>query len=107
MTQDTVTEVLKQRGQRYGEFTGHARISQALKTVIFTSRSRCTLDPDMCEALEMIAHKIARICNGDAHYSDHWTDVAGYAELVAARLRQIEAEQLTSAAESPSGVRNA
>jgi len=99
MTQDTVTEVLKQRGQRYGEFARHASITQALKRVIFDARSRCTLDPDMIEALEMIAHKIGRICNGDAHYSDHWTDVAGYAELVAARLRQIEAQQLTSAAE--------
>lgn len=87
----TVDETLAARGQRYGEFTGHARTSQKLKRVIFDARSRCTLDPDMCEALEMIAHKIARICNGDARYSDSWTDIAGYAELVAARLRQIEA----------------
>lgn len=97
MTHDTVAQVLAERGKRYGEFDNHAKISQQLKAVIFAARSRCTLDPDMCEALEMIAHKIARICNGDAHYSDHWTDVAGYAELVAARLRQIEAEPIPSA----------
>lgn len=97
MTHDTVAQVLAERGKRYGEFDNHAAISQKLKKVIFDARSRCTLDPDMCEALEMIAHKIARICNGDAHYSDHWTDVAGYAELVAARLRQIEAEPIPSA----------
>lgn len=96
---DTVTQTLEQRGQRYGEFTGHASTSQRLKRVIFDARPRCTLDPDMCEALEMIAHKIARICNGDAHYSDSWTDIAGYAELVAARLRQIEAEKLPSTGE--------
>ena len=34
----------------------------------------------------MIFHKIARITNGDPHYSDSWRDIAGYATLVADRL---------------------
>jgi hypothetical protein len=34
----------------------------------------------------MVAHKIARIINGDPNYSDSWVDVAGYAKLVADRL---------------------
>jgi hypothetical protein len=34
----------------------------------------------------MIAHKIARIINGDETYSDSWADIAGYAKLVADRL---------------------
>jgi hypothetical protein len=38
------------------------------------------------EALEMIAHKIARIINGDPNYADSWVDIAGYAKLVADRL---------------------
>lgn len=42
----------------------------------------------MCEALEMIAHKIARICNGDPNYADNWVDIAGYATLVANRLEK-------------------
>ena len=33
------------------------------------------------EALEMIAHKIARILSGDADYADNWVDIAGYAQL--------------------------
>jgi hypothetical protein len=38
------------------------------------------------EALEMIAHKIARILSGDPNHKDHWEDIAGYAELVVREL---------------------
>ena len=41
---------------------------------------------DQAEALEMIVHKIARIINGDADYSDSWRDIAGYAMLISDRL---------------------
>jgi hypothetical protein len=44
------------------------------------------LEDDQAEALEMIANKIARILNGDPDYADSWTDIAGYATLVAERL---------------------
>jgi len=48
------------------------------------------LDADQQEALEMIAHKIARILNGDPNYVDSWVDIAGYAKLVADRLAKGE-----------------
>jgi hypothetical protein len=38
------------------------------------------------EALEMIAHKIGRILNGDPNYDDSWRDIAGYAELIVKQL---------------------
>jgi len=41
---------------------------------------------DQREALDMICHKIARIVNGNPDYADSWTDIAGYATLVAERL---------------------
>jgi hypothetical protein len=44
------------------------------------------LNPVQMEALEMIAHKIARILNGNPDHHDHWHDIAGYATLVAERL---------------------
>lgn len=44
------------------------------------------LQPFQVEALEMIAHKIGRILNGDPNYDDSWVDIAGYAKLVADRL---------------------
>lgn len=45
------------------------------------------LAPDQKEALEMLAHKIGRILNGDPDYADSWDDIAGYATLVANRLK--------------------
>jgi Domain of unknown function (DUF6378) len=79
-------EVLVDRGQRYGEFKELAVISQALKTTMIGSSGWQHLEPYQCEALEMIAHKIARILNGDANYADSWVDIAGYATLVESRL---------------------
>jgi hypothetical protein len=96
----TVSDTLAERGARYGEFADHAHISQALKNILFDAKPRHALGDDMVEALEMIAHKLARICNGDPTYSDSWTDIAGYAELVAARLRRIELDRLVSRASS-------
>jgi hypothetical protein len=85
-----VTAVLDERGTRYGPFIGHARVTQHLKQVMFTYRHKSDLDDDMIEALEMIAHKIGRILNGDPHYADSWVDIAGYAKLVADRLEGVE-----------------
>ena len=89
MTTD-INKTLDERGARYGKFAGHARITQHLKSVMFTHRPRNDLDDDMVEALEMIAHKIGRILNGDPHYADSWVDIAGYAMLVADRLQGVE-----------------
>lgn len=86
MTPTNTDTLLAERGTRYGKFTGHARVTQHLKNVMFTYRNRQDLDDDMVEALEMIAHKIGRILNGDPHYADSWVDIAGYAKLVADRL---------------------
>lgn len=83
-----IDEVLCERGTRYGSFSGHAQIAQELKAIIATyvSRRNCNLQPDQSESLDMIAHKIARIINGDPDYIDSWVDIAGYAKLVADRL---------------------
>jgi hypothetical protein len=91
MTQD-INETLAERGARYGTFTGHAEIAQRLKAVmrVYEAERGCDLDPDQREALEMIAHKIARILNGDPNYVDSWVDIAGYAKLVADRLEGVE-----------------
>lgn len=77
---------LAERGTRYGRFTKHAEVTQQLKKVMFRHRPREELESDMVEALEMIVHKIGRILNGDPGYADSWTDIAGYAKLVADRL---------------------
>ena len=83
-----INQILDERGARYGTFSGHAEISQHLKKVVrryLEKRGKLPTD-DQAEALDMICHKIARIINGDPDYADSWTDIAGYAQLVADRL---------------------
>ncbi len=81
-----IEETLKERGERYGEFEDHAAISQTLKDVMKDTGNYHKLCSDQKEALEMIAHKIARILNGDPNYKDSWHDIAGYATLISERL---------------------
>jgi hypothetical protein len=83
-----LSAVLKERGEQYGEFSDIAETTMSIKRV-FTNAiysSNVVLWDDQMEALHMIAHKIGRILNGDPNYADSWTDIAGYAQLVADRL---------------------
>jgi len=81
-----IKETLEQRGNRYGDFIIHAEITQAIKRQMQDSPNWPDLSSDKKEALEMIAHKIGRILNGDPEYHDSWHDLVGYAQLVASRL---------------------
>lgn len=83
---NSVSETLKERGKRYGNFVSHAHISQKIKAAMVASPRYYAMAYDQQEALEMIAHKIGRILNGDPNYHDNWHDIAGYATLVADRL---------------------
>jgi hypothetical protein len=88
----SVSETLAEREKRYGDFTGHANVTQDLKRVVLNaleSRQK-ELEDDQQEALDMIFHKIGRIINGDPDYADSWHDIAGYAQLVEDRLNQQE-----------------
>lgn len=85
----SITDILTERGDRYGLFVHHAQLSQKLKVIVsdgLLQRGK-TLADDQQEALDMICHKIARVINGDADYADSWVDIAGYAQLVADRLQ--------------------
>ena len=87
-------EILIARGSRYGKFLGVARISLELKEVIDNQHPSSRMQEDQVEALYMIMHKVARILNGDASYSDSWRDIAGYATLVADRLEGIDNDRI-------------
>lgn len=78
--------ILQERGSRYGLFTTHASITQRLKEIMRETPKWKILADDQKEALEMIAHKIGRILNGDPDYVDSWTDIVGYTSLVETRL---------------------
>lgn len=78
-----IKSTLEDRGSRYGSFDEHARITQNIKAAMEDSPNwNCNLSTSQREALEMIAHKIGRILNGDPNYADSWHDIAGYATLV-------------------------
>lgn len=82
----TITEVLAERGSRYGSFSGHADITQRLKAAMKDSPNWPTLSDSQKEALEMVAHKIGRILNGDPNYLDSWVDIVGYTQLIVDQL---------------------
>lgn len=81
-----IDATLVERGSRYGDFVEHARITQNIKRAMQDSPNWNKLADDQKEALEMLAHKVGRILNGDPNYADSWTDIIGYARLVEKRL---------------------
>ena len=77
-----IDKILEARGNEYGDFAAHASITQNIKKIMKSTKSWGSLSPDKKEALEMIAHKIARILNGNPEYKDSWSDIVGYAKLI-------------------------
>ena len=88
-----IEKVLEERGKRYGEFVDHACITQNIKRAMKSSPNWHRLPDDMKESLEMIAHKMGRILNGDPSYIDSWTDIVGYAKLVETDLIKKESSK--------------
>jgi len=85
---ETTESILAKREETYGQFSGHALIAQNLKSVMRSTRNWNLLSPSQREALEMDAHKTARILNGDPNYEDSWADKAGYATLIIREIKE-------------------
>jgi hypothetical protein len=84
-----VDQVLDSRAKDYGKFKEGAALMQGMKRLM-SDHARVhdkTFADDQWEALEMIVHKMARIINGNPDKVDNWVDIAGYATLVAERLK--------------------
>ena len=75
-------QILSDREQTHGAFREVAGYSQAMKTLMRSSRNWERLDVAQAQALEVVADKVARILCGDPSFADHWQDGAGYFELV-------------------------
>ena len=82
----SMSAILDERGSRYGSFVGHAKITQALKKQMRMTPNWEKLSDSQKESLEMIAHKIGRILNGDPNYADSWVDICGYSQLIVDEL---------------------
>lgn len=82
-----VDKILEERGKRYGDFGDNSVVAQALKDSI--EQYSKNLPQVHKEALDLIFTKISRIVTGDCCYVDNWDDIAGYATLIAERLRRL------------------
>jgi len=82
----TIEQTLAERGNRYGDFTDHARICQNLKRAMCAEAGWERLNDVQKQSLEVIADKVGRILSGDPNYADNWHDIQGYAKLAEDRL---------------------
>jgi len=96
----SIDQVLAERKNTHGDFTENAQISQDLKAVLHNSSGWLGLSADKKEALEMVMHKSARICTGNANEVDHWRDISGYSKLAQERCVEVGATVLQSSKRS-------
>lgn len=82
-----IEAILQERGSRYGPFRNHAKITQKLKDVMREEIGWQRLSYPQKEALEMVAHKIGRMLNGDPSYEDSVVDIIGYTDLMLRCMR--------------------
>lgn len=83
-----VEQTLIERGNKYGDFTDHARVTQAIKQAMYNSPNWPNLPDWMKEGMEMTAHKYGRALCGDWSYLDTFHDVVGYNRLIEERLEK-------------------
>ena len=86
MSQPEIEITLTERGGTHGEFCFNSAISQLIKAAVRTGSKWAVMTPCQREALDMIAHKMGRICEGDPNFQDHWHDIEGYAKLAKDRI---------------------
>lgn len=80
-------KVLSERGDEYGKFIDNSSIAQDLKRIVHNQFGWEAADSDQQEAMDMICSKLSRLLNGNVNHVDSWVDIAGYATLVAERLK--------------------
>ncbi len=90
----TIEQTLAERGNQYGKFSEHARITQNLKGAMQDSPNWANMRSDQKEALEMVQHKIGRILNGNPDFHDSWHDCVGYLKLVADTLVPVSTDTI-------------
>lgn len=83
-----IEDTLAERESTYGDFSKHAEITQNIKRAMVNSPNWEDLPDSMKESLEMVAHKIGRILNGDPTFHDSWHDIIGYVKLIEKTLEK-------------------
>lgn len=84
---DSVESIISDRAKTHGDFRDVARVSQEMKDVARSGPNWATMPAYVCEEVDMILHKLARVLCGDPLFLDHHDDIAGYATRVASIIR--------------------
>ena len=87
---DEISELLKQREERYGKYSDVAEMTQSLMSIIESGASYERVPDTHKTIFFMIANKIARAVNGDPSYIENWHDIAGYSTLIENSLMTTE-----------------
>jgi len=85
-----IQNVLNERQTTHGDFADHAEVTQSIKIAMQASKKWNDLTDIQKESLEMVAHKMGRICSGNPDVLDHYLDSIGYLQLAVNELRQKE-----------------
>ena len=90
-------QIVEEREKKYNgiPYAFRARAAQAIKEAIYEN-THVFLPASMREALDMIAHKIARIIAGNPNDIDSWADLSGYPELIVRELQNKTIPQFDS-----------
>lgn len=83
-----ITAAEDPRHTQHGTFKIRAELAQTIKSHLRLAYGG-RLAADQKQALDEIAGKVSRICCGDPDDPEHWDDIAGYAKLVADRLKGV------------------
>lgn len=86
---DNIQDTLTERGSRYGDFSDHAAVAQALQAAMRAPAGWGRLTDVQRQALTVIADKIARMLTGDPRYLDSVRDIIGYATLMFERMDNV------------------
>lgn len=95
----TINDTLNERATTHGDYREQAAFAQHFKRMMRAGRNWERLDFHQAQSLEAFADKISRVLCGNFNETDHWRDVAGYAQLVVREL-----EPLQGGAKAPTGV---
>ena len=79
-----VDKIVEERDSKYGGFECNSKTTQAIKEAL----AKRELPYYIKEALDMIAHKMARVVCGDPMYEDNFVDIIGYAQLALDMIRR-------------------
>ena len=82
-----IAPVTVEREKTHGDYARSALLCQSMKGFFRSSMYPRTLAAPHQEAAEMILFKLSRTACGNPNHADHWRDIAGYATLVADRVR--------------------